>query len=100
MVSSRTGRAQLAVLDEPPGGPDREGAGHRIDAGVEAGDVGHVEAVAGLAQELLRRSASPGLDDQVGGARPTAASGRSRAAALAVVSRPARARGARRRRGR
>ena len=98
MVSSRTGRAQLAVLDEPSGGPDREGSGHRIDAGVEPGDVGHVEAVARLGEQLLEvgvaRARRSGWRCPTDGRRAVGAARRARRGLA-----PGAPRGARRRRG-
>ena len=51
---------QLAAADRAAGGADREGAGDRVDARVQAGDVGDEDALAGLAAAARRSSSSPG----------------------------------------
>ena len=51
---------QLAGADRPPRGADREDAGDGVDAGVQAGDVGDEDALAGLAQQLREGRASRG----------------------------------------
>ena len=52
--------AQLAALDQPAGGAHREGAGHRVDARVEARHVRHVEPVARARRPGRRGPPSPG----------------------------------------
>ena len=89
IVISRTGRPELAALDQAPGGPHRERAGDRVDARVQARDAGHVEAVARPpGRSSLERRRRPASTQQVRRRRPTAACGRSRASPLPVVARP------------
>ena len=48
-----------AAADRAARGADREDAGDRVDAGVQAGDVGHVDALPRLRQQPVEAS-SPG----------------------------------------
>src|SRR5438093_9703320 len=57
---------ELAGLDQAPGGADGEGARNGVDAGVEARDVGDVDAVARLRDEVVEGLLA-GSDDQVRG---------------------------------
>ena len=53
IVNSLIGFAEGASFDHPPARADRELAGDGIDAGVQAGDVGDVDAFAGLGEQAL-----------------------------------------------